>query len=65
MAELKRFYIVMGDCTGCGGCAELQPEYIGWEEGESRPLLLSDVAPEDVINELQAFCPEDCFECDS
>ena len=65
MPETKDFYISIGECSGCGGCAELQPDYVGWKEGERRPFLLSEVAPEDVIQELQAFCPEDCIECDS
>lgn len=62
MSEVKEICLAIGTCTGCGGCAELQPEYIGWKEGESRPFLLNDLASEDVLHELQAFCPEDCFD---
>ncbi len=64
MPDKKHLAITMGACTGCGGCAELQPEYIGWSEGDERPFLLTDLAPDDVIHELQAFCPEDCFDWD-
>lgn len=58
----ERLLTITANCTGCGACAELQPDYIGWDEGESRPLLLTDVAPDAVVYELQAFCPEDCFD---
>ena len=62
MSEERDFAIAAGSCNGCGGCAEIQPEYVGWQEGEERPFLLSDVAPDAVISELAAFCPEDCFD---
>ncbi|MEG6505096.1 hypothetical protein [Nitratidesulfovibrio sp. 1201_IL3209] len=51
-----------GDCSGCGACTELAPDIVGWREGDERPFLVSDVAPDGVLTELMAFCPEGCFE---
>lgn len=50
-----------GGCTGCGACVELAPDIVGWREEDESPYLLNDVAPDDVLNELMAFCPEGCF----
>ncbi|WP_035064209.1 hypothetical protein [Nitratidesulfovibrio termitidis] len=51
-----------GDCSGCGACTELAPDIVGWREGDERPFLVSDMAPDGVLTELMAFCPEGCFE---
>lgn len=51
-----------GDCSGCGACMELAPDIVGWREGDERPFLVSDMAPDGVLTELMAFCPEGCFE---
>ncbi|MBG3876090.1 hypothetical protein FVW20_03370 [Desulfovibrio oxamicus] len=51
-----------GDCSGCGACMELAPDIVGWREGDERPFLISDMAPDGVLTELMAFCPEGCFE---
>ncbi|WMW65805.1 hypothetical protein [Nitratidesulfovibrio liaohensis] len=41
---------------------ELAPDIVGWREGDERPFLVSDMAPDGVLTELMAFCPEGCFE---
>lgn len=61
---LREVLLSPGACTGCGACLELAPDIVGWREGEERPFLISDVAPDGVLTELMAFCPEGCFERD-
>ncbi len=58
----KEVLLSPGDCSGCGACTELAPDIVGWREGDERPSLVSDVAPDGVLTELMAFCPEGCFE---
>lgn len=58
----KEVLLSPGDCSGCGACTELAPDIVGWREGDERPFLVSDVAPDGVLTELMAFCPEGCFE---
>lgn len=59
---LREVLLSPGDCSGCGACMELAPNIVGWREGDERPFLVSDVAPDGVLTELMAFCPEGCFE---
>ncbi len=61
---LREVLLSPGACTGCGACLELAPDIVGWREGDERPFLISDVAPDGVLTELMAFCPEGCFEGD-
>ncbi len=56
--------LISAGCNGCRACVEIAPDYVAWMEGDERPMLLSDVAPDDVAHELMAFCPEGCFEYD-
>ncbi|ABB38484.1 hypothetical protein Dde_1687 [Oleidesulfovibrio alaskensis G20] len=60
----KDFSLITAGCSGCRACVELAPDHVAWVEGDERPMLLSDVAPDAVVAELIAFCPEDCFEYD-
>lgn len=59
---LREVLLLPGDCSGCGACMELAPDIIGWREGDERPFLVSDMAPDGVLTKLMAFCPEGCFE---
>lgn len=59
---LREVLLSPGACSGCGACTELAPDIVGWREGDERPFLRGDVAPDGVLTELMAFCPEGCFE---
>ncbi len=63
-SQTCEFVLVSSCCTGCGGCVDMQPDYVGWGEDMDTPVVLTDTAPREVVAELQALCPEGCFSFD-
>lgn len=57
-------YLDLVPCHGCGACAEVAPELFGMDHAVEQPFLKADEAPEGVVRQAIAYCPNDCISTD-
>ncbi len=51
-------------CHGCGACAETAPDIFEMDPDTDLPIILREEAPEEVLEQAMAYCPNDCIEMD-
>jgi len=64
MDKLRKITLLLGDCHGCEACVALAPEVVVIDEATGKPRLVQDEVPEQLAQELIAYCPDDCIEYD-
>ncbi|WP_419788285.1 ferredoxin [Pseudodesulfovibrio sp.] len=53
--------IELGDCRGCQGCIDLNPDVFAWDEALDMPCVRRSRVTEEEVRDIMNTCPEGCI----
>ncbi|MEF2229359.1 MAG: ferredoxin [Pseudodesulfovibrio sp.] len=59
--KYREVAIELGDCRGCQGCIDLNPDVFEWDETLDMPYVCRSRVTEDEVRDIMNTCPEGCI----